>query len=118
MKTSTYEEYKARLVEFAKGFDTNNANEVYNYNDFADKNEKSRAYNRVHTHEFITTTVGWTQLTRKNEFNGKILVKTHNAKSGEFAYYRYYILEGTQENYKVYRVNPDDLPVKVAKRPK
>tara|TARA_Y100000004_G_C8744877_1_gene339889 strand:+ start:218 stop:574 length:357 start_codon:yes stop_codon:yes gene_type:complete len=113
---TTYKDYKESLDNFVQEFSTEDLTEDYHYDHFRDCNLKSRKYNKNHGREFFTDNLGW--IVADGSFKGKYLIRTANGKSAEFAYYRYYILEGTQHNYKVYRVNIDDLPVKVAKKPK
>ena len=115
MKTTTYNEYKEKINNFVEMFNTNDLTETYHYDHFRDYNPKSRKYNNNHGREFFVD--GKWQFIDGGLYGKKYLIRTSNGKSAEFAYYRYYILEGTQHNYKVYRVNLEDLPVKVAKAP-
>jgi len=113
MNTTTYTEYKEKLNNFVADFNTNDQTETYHYDRWG-KNIPSRKFNPRHNPEFFTS-LGWQVV--NGEFNGKYIIRTANAKSSEFSYYRYYILEGSTLNYKVYRVNIENLPVKVAKAP-
>jgi len=112
---TTYKDYKESLDIFVQEFNTEDLTEDYKY-DRLGVNVPSRKFNSNHNIEFFTDNLGWYKV--NGEFNGKYIIRTANGKSAEFAYYRYYILEGENLNYKVYRVNIENLPVKVAKKPK
>ena len=111
---TNYTQYKESLENFIKEVNTEDLVEAYHYDRWS-KNIPSRNFNPRHNPEFFTSS-GW--MVVDGEFNGKYLIRTANGKSSEYAYYRYFILEGENLNYKVYRVNIENLPVKVAKKPK
>ena len=111
---TNYIEYKESIENFVKEFNTKDLKADFYY-DRLGKNVPSRKFNPRHNTEFFTTS-GW--LVVDGEFDGKYIIRTANGKSSEYAYYRYFILEGKTLNYKIYRVNIEDLPVKVAKKPK
>lgn len=113
---TTYKDYKESLENFVKDFNTEDLTEDYHWDHWRDCNPKSRKYSHIHGREFFTPT-GW-MCVDGALYGNKYLIRTTDARGAQFSYYRYYILEGEQDNYKVYRVNIDDLPVKVAKKPK